>query len=74
MTMHKGDPYSMYRHKMLAILAFNATVWALLFASAFYFALNPNFTGLTMFLASFLLSALALYLLAKKLVPDWHSR
>jgi hypothetical protein len=72
--MHEGDPYSMYRRKMLAILAFNATAWTSLFASAVYFALNPNFTGLAAFLASFLLSTLALYLFANKLVPDWHSR
>jgi len=59
---------------MLVILAFNATAWASLFASAVYFMLSPNLTGLAVFLASFLLSALALYLFAKKLVPNWHSR
>jgi len=74
MTMHKGDPYSTYRHRMLAMLAFNATAWSSLFASAFYFALNPNLTGLAVFPASFLLSALALYLFAKRLAPDWRKR
>jgi hypothetical protein len=59
---------------MLAILALNAAASLSLAASTVYFALSPTVTGLAALLASLILSVLALYLFAKKLVPDWHSR
>jgi len=74
MAMHKGDPYTTYRRRILAILALNAAAWMSLAASTLYFALSTTCTGLAALLASFLFSALALYLFADKLVPDWHSR
>jgi len=74
MTMRRGDPYSTYRRRTLAILVFNAASWLSLTASTVYLALSPTCTSLAALLASSLLSALALYLFANMVIPDWGNR
>ncbi len=74
MTMRLGDPYSTYRRRTLAILVFNVASWLSLAASTVYLALSPTCTGLAVFLASSISSALALYLFANRLIPDWGKR